>query len=216
MGAERHAARGMAAERDVLVVDALEAAPGNSLVVRAAWALRQDLMALHPRLRLANALLFFCPHYALNRVRTAIYRAVGARIGTGSLVLGSIHMCGFGRFWERLTVGQYCLVNAPLYLDLNAPITVEDWVAIGDHVRLITTGHEMSCPDKRCGAFLPAPIVLERGCWIGSGATILPGVTVGRGAVVGAGAVVTRDVPPHTLVGGVPAKVIRDLPGASP
>jgi acetyltransferase-like isoleucine patch superfamily enzyme len=56
-----------------------------------------------------------------------------------------------------------------------------------------------------------APITIEDGVWIASRVTLLPGVTVGTGAVVAAGAVVRRDVPPHTLVGGVPSRVLRDL-----
>ena len=55
------------------------------------------------------------------------------------------------------------------------------------------------------------PVVLKRNCWIGAGATILPGVTVGENAIVGAGAVVTKDVEPNTVVGGIPAKVIKKL-----
>ena len=54
-----------------------------------------------------------------------------------------------------------------------------------------------------------APIRIEAGAWIGANATILPGVTVGTGAIVGAGAVVTKNVAPHTLVGGNPAKFIK-------
>jgi acetyltransferase-like isoleucine patch superfamily enzyme len=55
------------------------------------------------------------------------------------------------------------------------------------------------------------PILIKRKAWIGVGATILPGVTVGENAVVAAGAVVSKDVPDNTIVGGVPAKVIKQL-----
>jgi acetyltransferase-like isoleucine patch superfamily enzyme len=55
------------------------------------------------------------------------------------------------------------------------------------------------------------PITIERNVWIGTAATVLPGVTIGADSVVGAGAVVTHDVPPATLVAGVPATVIRHL-----
>ena len=57
----------------------------------------------------------------------------------------------------------------------------------------------------------PAPIRLGDDVWIGANATVLPGVAIGDGAVVAAGAVVTRDVPPMTVVGGVPARVIKQI-----
>ena len=56
-----------------------------------------------------------------------------------------------------------------------------------------------------------APIHIGRNVWIGANATVLPGVTVGDGAVVAAGAVVTKDVAPNTIVGGVPAKLIKSI-----
>lgn len=56
-----------------------------------------------------------------------------------------------------------------------------------------------------------SPIVIESNVWIGAGATILPGVTIGENSVVAAGAVVTKDVPPNTIVGGVPAKFIKNV-----
>lgn len=58
---------------------------------------------------------------------------------------------------------------------------------------------------------LPAPIVIGDKVWIGANATVLPGVTIGKGAIVAAGAVVHRDVPPFTVVGGVPARILREL-----
>ena len=58
---------------------------------------------------------------------------------------------------------------------------------------------------------IPAPIHIGKNVWIGSNATVLPGVSIGDGAIVAAGAVVTKDVPENTIVGGVPAKVIRTI-----
>lgn len=66
---------------------------------------------------------------------------------------------------------------------------------------------------RKCGGgvSLSAPITIEDGCWIGASVTILPGVRIGKGCVIAAGAVVTHDVEDNTLVGGVPAKVIKEL-----
>lgn len=65
-------------------------------------------------------------------------------------------------------------------------------------------------PEKRA-AMTPAPIVLGKRVWVGSNSTILQGVTIGDNAIIAAGAVVTKDVPANTVVGGVPAKFIRNI-----
>jgi acetyltransferase-like isoleucine patch superfamily enzyme len=77
---------------------------------------------------------------------------------------------------------------------------------------MVTTQHDTEWAWRRCGRSTSAPIVVEDGCWIGARATILPGVTLGRGCVVAAGAVVASSVEPNMLVGGVPAKPIKQLP----
>ena len=80
---------------------------------------------------------------------------------------------------------------------------------IGHHVVLATLNHDLD-PAKR-GDLHPAPICIGKNVWIGSNATILQGVTIGDGAVIAAGAVVNKDVPENTVVGGVPAKIIRKI-----
>lgn len=86
-------------------------------------------------------------------------------------------------------------------------ITIESGTFIGPHVSILTDNHDFH--DKmiiRC-----KPIRICKNAWIGAGATILPGVTIGENAVVAAGAVVTKDVPANTIVGGNPAKFIRNI-----
>lgn len=84
---------------------------------------------------------------------------------------------------------------------------VGDGCQIGHNVVFATLNHYLE-PERRKITY-PAPIVLEENVWVGAQATILQGVTIGRNAVVAAGAVVTHDVPAGAVVGGVPARVIR-------
>jgi acetyltransferase-like isoleucine patch superfamily enzyme len=81
---------------------------------------------------------------------------------------------------------------------------------IADKVNLVTAGHPVE-PDERRSYITAASIAIETNVWIGAAATVLPGVSIGADSVVAAGAVVTHDVPPATLVAGVPATVIRHL-----
>ncbi|HVX31771.1 MAG TPA: DapH/DapD/GlmU-related protein [Solirubrobacterales bacterium] len=108
------------------------------------------------------------------------------------------------RVGRRVHIGYECMFTG------HAPIEIADEVMIANRTNLVTGGHPVP-PDQRFDHLTGAPIKIERNVWIGTGATILQGVTVGAGSVVAAGAVVTRDVPPATLVGGVPASVIREL-----
>jgi acetyltransferase-like isoleucine patch superfamily enzyme len=98
--------------------------------------------------------------------------------------------------------------HACSFLDLGG-ITIEDDVLIGPKVSLITENHPLDPADRR--ALLTKPIVIRRKAWIGAAATILPGVTIGENAVVAAGAVVNTDVPANTVVGGIPAKFIKNI-----
>jgi maltose O-acetyltransferase len=173
--------------------------------------LYSEVERLYPRLRLVNAILFFCPSVCFNHLRTALYRWCGAQIGGGSLILGNLSLAGAGACARRLRVGRNCVLNAPLHLDLNAEIRIGDGVSVGHHVVFVTADHELGPSSYRCGAPTHRPIVVEDGCWIGARATILPGVTLGRGCVICAGAVVAADVPPDRMVAGNPARSVKTL-----
>lgn len=174
---------------------------------------RDETVNLHLRLRILELIIGRLPHFCFNRFRTTLYRMAGVSIGKNSLVMGAMEITGGGVIEKRLHIGDDVQLTAPLLADVNAEITIGDRVSIGHHVLLITTAHEIGTEHQRCGAPHSLPIRIEAGVWIGAGAKILPGVTIGRGAVVAAGAVVTRSVEPNTLVGGVPARLIRHLEG---
>jgi maltose O-acetyltransferase len=173
----------------------------------------RELDGIHPRLLFANFLLSIFPRLSFGRLRPLVYAVVaGADLGPRSVILGKLDMEGVGDVVGRLHVGERCLFTTPLYLNLNATVFIGDRVVIGHHVVIITDEHDMSDPLYRGGKRSSLPVRIEDGAWVGACATLLPGVTVGRGAVVAAGSVVAKDVPPDTLVGGVPAKVIKKLP----
>ncbi|WP_424630523.1 DapH/DapD/GlmU-related protein [Bradyrhizobium sp. SYSU BS000235] len=109
-----------------------------------------------------------------------------------------------------IRVGRNVFVNQNCtFYDLGG-LDIADDVMIGPNVSIITTGHPIE-PSKRRDAVIAKPIVIEKNVWIAAGATIIGGVTVGENSVVAAGAVVARDVPPNSLVGGNPARVIRSI-----
>ena len=110
---------------------------------------------------------------------------------------------------KNIHIGKHVFINMGCKFQDQGGIFIGDGVLIGHNVVLTTLNHAMQ-PERRSD-MLPAPIHIGKRVWIGSNATVLPGVTIGDGAVVAAGAVVTRYVPANTVVGGVPAKVIRHI-----
>ncbi len=115
----------------------------------------------------------------------------------------------YTNFGKHIKIGKNVFINhACSFLDLGG-ITIEDDVLIGPRVNLTTENHPVD-PTKRKYLDLKS-VVIKRNAWIGAGATILPGVTVGENSIVAAGAVVNKDVPANTIVGGIPAKVIKNI-----
>jgi acetyltransferase-like isoleucine patch superfamily enzyme len=111
---------------------------------------------------------------------------------------------------DEIRVGHNVFVNQNCtFYDLGG-LDIADDVMIGPNVSIITTGHPLE-PSQRRAATIGKPIVIEKSVWIAAGATIIGGVTVGENSVVAAGSAVTKDVPPNTLVGGNPARVIRSI-----
>ena len=112
-------------------------------------------------------------------------------------------------YGQNITVGKNVFINSGCCFQDQGGIEIGDNVLIGQQVVMATLNHDLN-PKKRAD-MSPAPIKIGNDVWIGAHATILAGVTIGDGAVVAAGAVVTKDVPKNTVVGGVPAKVIKEI-----
>lgn len=113
---------------------------------------------------------------------------------------------------EEIRIGQNVFVNQNCtFYDLGG-LDIGDDVMIGPNVSLITSGHPLE-PSRRRSATIGKPIVIEQNVWIAAGVIVIGGVTVGENSVIAAGSVVTKNVPPNTLVGGNPARVIRSIAG---
>jgi acetyltransferase-like isoleucine patch superfamily enzyme len=112
-------------------------------------------------------------------------------------------------FGENISIGKNVFVNhACTFMDRGG-ILLEDNVLIGPKVNLITTNHPINPAQRR--ATISNRIVIKKNAWIGANVTILAGVTVGENSVVAAGAVVSKNVPDNTIVGGIPARIIRSI-----
>jgi maltose O-acetyltransferase len=113
----------------------------------------------------------------------------------------------------RIHIGPGNFINVGLRIGVGAPAHVRIGAncAIGPYVQLETMGHELVWTPERHWGGDAKDITIGDRCWLGARVVVLGGVTIGEGAVVAAGAVVTKDVAPYTLVGGIPAKFIRDL-----
>ncbi|EOV2572845.1 DapH/DapD/GlmU-related protein [Enterococcus faecalis] len=110
-------------------------------------------------------------------------------------------------FGKNITLGKNVFINSGTHFQDHGGIVIGDGAFIGHNVVLATINHDLFPKNKRKNHY--APIVLKNNVWIGSNATITAGVTIGEWSVVAAGAVVTKDVPPYTVVGGVPARVLK-------
>jgi maltose O-acetyltransferase len=183
---------------------------GSSLGARVARAWVEET-SFDPRRLVAHLVSRAFPQFSFTRTRTLALRAAGVRIGERSGILGPIDITGAGDIRELFSVGEDTFISGPLHVDLGAPVRIGSHVQLGHHVVLLTINHEMGPANARCGPQVAAPIIIGDGVWIASRVTVLPGVSIGDGSVVAAGAVVSRDVPPNSLVAGVPARVVRAL-----
>ncbi|MBU1326625.1 acyltransferase [Patescibacteria group bacterium] len=144
----------------------------------------------------------------------------GIEIGHNTIIGNDAFLDGrFFRKWEKKHLAGVADLRTPgrwekvtVYLQeffkpVRRPLRIGNNVSIAGEVRIYTMEHDIDSPDF---AEISAPVTIEDYVVIGTRVTILPGVTIGKGAVVASGAVVTKEVAPYTVVGGVPAKFIRE------
>lgn len=150
--------------------------------------------------------------------------------GKGSKIYGSVRMDTPP--YRRFALGQHsvvesysCINNAVgdvvigdhtrigIHNTIIGPVTIGNHVNLAQGITVTALNHNFDDTTKRIDeqGIATKPVVISDDVWIGANAVILPGVTIGRHVVVAAGAVVTKDVPDNTIVGGVPATIIKKL-----
>lgn len=176
------------------------------------WGLRCDSAERHP--------VFIGPHGQFLGLR-------GVRLH-GRLTLGIRCRIELYHRYADQQLHPLLWIGANVSMENDCHIGVIDRVELHDGVmlasRVYISDHAHGNTDKSILDMRPVlrplyskgPVIIERNAWIGEGAAIMPGVRIGEGAIVGANAVVTRDVPPRTVVGGVPARIIKAVLGAAP
>lgn len=138
-----------------------------------------------------------------DEVRALLGELTGAAIHPSVVVFPPFH----SEFGRNLHLGRDVFVNMGCRFQDTGGIEVGDGSLIGHGCTVTTLNHSLD-PSRRSD-MTPARVEVGRRVWLGANVTVVPGVRIGDGAVVGAGAVVTRDVPPDTVVAGVPARVVR-------
>lgn len=153
--------------------------------------------------------------YLLNKLYEPIYKRLMAHCGSDVFLRPLA--CDI-RGLSNLSIGDGAFIpsNSTFYC-MSAPLTIGKKVVFGPNPTIITGDHRIDyigkyIQDVRGADKLSendAPVVIEDDCWIGANVTILKGVTIGRGSVIAAGAVVTKSCEPYSIIGGIPAKLIK-------
>jgi len=142
----------------------------------------------------------------------------GVEIGAGTLVMHGavLHVYNFrGLPHSGIRIGRDSLIGEYTVIRGQGGVTIGDRVYTSPMTQLIAVNHVFDDPGRPFveQGITAEGIVVEDDVWLGSAAVVTDGVRIGRGAVVAAGAVVTKDVPAHAVVGGVPARVLREITG---
>lgn len=138
--------------------------------------------------------------------KAKLLRKAGFSIGKGTKIVGPITITT-----TDFSVGENCWIGAGFQVFGNGKVTIGDCCDIAPNVHLHTGGHFIGDSSRRAGEGLINQISVESGCWLCAEVKIVNSVKIESGSIVAPGAVVIRDVSANTMVGGVPAKMIKEL-----
>ncbi|MFQ5544940.1 MAG: acyltransferase [Acidiferrobacterales bacterium] len=145
------------------------------------------------------------------KLRVRILQAFGATIGQTTRIHGPLLIIGEFHDFSALQIGSQTHVGADTLFDLTAPINIGDRVTISPRCSFLTHLNVGQSALQRIYPPTHGGVAIGNDAYLGTGATVLHGVKIGECALVAAGALVERDVPPYTLVAGVPARPVKRL-----
>lgn len=141
----------------------------------------------------------------VEKARALINEITNSQIDESTTILPPFQI----NYGKNTKIGKNVFINFDCtFLDLGG-ITIEDNVMLAPKVCLLSEGHPISVQDRQ--TLTVGKIHIKQNAWIGANATILQGVTIGKNSIVAAGSVVLKNVPDNTIVGGIPAKIIKPI-----
>lgn len=157
--------------------------------------------------RIVNHLLFFSPF------RKIFLQLLGAKIGENTIIMDVKFFNWHHLGPKGLKIGKDCFLGDETLIDLYDRVVLEDQVTIAQRITVLTHTN-VGYKDHPLQKFFPKtskPVIFKSGSVVGAATTILPGVIIGQESFVAAGSVVTKNVPPRSMVAGVPARLVRKL-----
>jgi len=158
-------------------------------------------------------LMIFYKVMIFPQLRVFYLRMLGAKIGK-DVIIRNVNFFNYYRTgFKGIKIGNDCFIGDDSLIDLADKIIISDSVTIAERVTILThtnVGYREHPLQKYFPSYTK-PVILEYGSFIGASVTILPGVKIGKCAFVAAGSVVAENVPTYSLVGGIPARVIRTI-----
>ena len=138
-------------------------------------------------------------------VKRKLLRSIGYHIGDNTKIVGPIFCTG------SLSIGSNCWIGRNFKVHGNGTVILGDRIDVGPEVTFVTGTHEVGGAERRAGRGYNCMQTIGDGCWIGCGSFFVNEINVGNSCVVAASACVCKNVPSNVLIGGVPAKIIRNL-----
>jgi serine acetyltransferase len=187
--------------------------------VHAAWKWFKDAGTITAQTAIGRRFAAFGPHSLIAFPTGSVYGERWIALGDGTMIGEQASICAGIMPGQDLgpdpilRIGDRCIIGRGSHIVAHSSIDIGDDVFTGPYVYITDQNHSYSDPDAPIGRQWPvnSPVSIGSGTWLGTGVIVLPGSVIGRNVVVAAGAVVRGEIPDHCVVGGVPAKVIKDF-----